>query len=686
MTPPPTGLPRTSRIPYGGDYNPEQWPEKVWEEDYRAFDLAHIDTVTVGVFVWSVTQPAEDTHDFSVLQQILDRAHAEGRQVCLATGTGGLPPWMARKYPEVCRTDFEGRRHVYGQRHNACPSSPAYRRLAAAMADQVARRFADHPAVIAWHVNNEYGGACYCDLCAGEFRTWLRERYGSLERLNDAWNATFWSHRFTDWEEVVPPNALSEHWRGPDHTAFQGITLDYLRFTSDNLLRTYREEKDAIRAHSDLPVTTNFMGMYRPIDYHRWAEHLDFASWDNYPPDDRSASRMALTHGLMRGLKDGQPFWLMEQTPTVTASRDVNFVKRPGIMRLWSWQAVAHGADAVLFFQMRHSKGACEKYHGAVLNHAGRTDTRTFLEVAGLGAELAKVGDGILGARTPARVAVLFDWDSWWATEISDGPNRNLKYQRTLIDHHRSLWEAGAQVDVVPVTADLSRYDVVVAPLLHMVKGDLAERLEAVARRGGTVVSGVMSGRVDEDDNAFLMDVPGPLGALFGVRVDETDAQAPGVTNPVTLGDGAGGDVVSASHTVFDLVIPQGAEVVGTYGSDFYAGTAAVTRHRVGDGEAWYLGACLDQAGLDWVLRRVLDRHGLVGPYADAVGLEHATREVDGRRYDFLLHHGDEPVEVTAHADGTDLLTGRRIARGETLTFAPTDVVVLEGSGYGRAS
>jgi beta-galactosidase len=673
-------LPRTARIPYGGDYNPEQWAEPVWDEDHRAFDLAHIDTLTVGVFVWSLTQPAEEVYDLEVLERILDRAHAEGRQVCLATGTGAVPPWMARTYPEVCRTDFEGRRHVYGQRHNACPSSPAYRRLAAALAGRVAERFADHPAVVAWHVNNEYGGACYCKLCAGEFRAWLRERYTTLDRLNDAWNAVFWSHRFTDWDEIVPPNALSEHWRGPDHTAFQGITLDYLRFTSDNLLRTFREEKDAIRRWSDLPVTTNFMGMYRPIDYHRWSEHLDFASWDNYPPDEKSASRMALTHGLMRGLKDGQPFWLMEQTPTVTASRDVNFVKRPGIMRLWSWQAVAHGADAVLFFQMRHSRGACEKYHGAVLNHAGRTDTRPFREVEALGREIEGLGAATLGARTPARVAVLFDWDSWWALEISDGPNRNLKYQRTLVEYHRSLWEAGAQVDVVPVTADLSRYDVVVAPLLHMVKGDLAERLEAVAERGGTVVTTVMSGRVDENDNAFLADVPGPLGRLLGVLVDETDAQAPEVRNPVRLvdPDGVGVDVVSASHTVFDLVLPQGAETVGTYGADFYAGTAAVTRNRFGAGEAWYLGTCLDSEGLDWVMRRVLARHDLVGPYADVAGLEHAIREVDGRRYDFLLHHGEKAVDVEVHADGTDLLTGRRLTRGQTLTVEPTDVVVLE--------
>lgn len=692
-------LPATSRVPYGGDYNPEQWPPEVWDADHAAFTAARIDTLTIGVFAWSLTQPDEGTYDLAVLERAVERAHAEGRQVCLATGTGALPPWLATRHPEVNRTDFEGRRHVYGQRHNACPSSPVYRRSAAALARQVARRFGDHPAVVAWHVGNEYGGACYCDLCAVEFRYWLRERYGDLDRLNDAWGTTFWSHRFGDWAQVVPPNALSEHWRGPDRTAFQGITLDYLRFTSDNLLRTFREEKAAIRAHSDRPVTTNFMGLYRPVDYHRWADDLDFVSWDNYPPDHDSAARMALAHDLMRGLKGGQPFWLMEQTPSTTASRDVNPVKRPGVLRLWSWQAVAHGADAVLYFQMRQSRAACEKDHGAVLGHAGRTDTRVFREVAALGAELERVGDVVLGARTPARTALLFDWDSWWALEIWDGPNRHVRYLDVVTAYHRALWSAGAQLDVVPVTADLAAYDVVVAPALHLVGGDLADRLADVVARGGTLVTTALSGRADEDDRAFLADVPGPLARLVGVRVDETDAQPPGVANPVALAlPGEPGPVAAAASLVLELVVPDdGTDVVGRYGADFYAGTAAVTRRRhagdgsagTGDGEAWYVGTLLDQPGVDWVVRRALERHGLVGPYADAPGVELAVREGPAGRVELVLHHGAEPVEVAAHAAGSDLLTGRAVRAGEALRLAPGDVVVLlrtDPDAAGRAA
>ncbi|MEV4762248.1 beta-galactosidase [Micromonospora chokoriensis] len=672
-------LPVTAKVPFGGDYNPEQWPEDVWKQDHRLFDSARIDLLTLGVFDWALTQPAEDVYDFSLLDRIVERAAAEGRGICLATGTGAHPAWLAKAYPEVTRTDFEGRKRRFGQRHNSCPSSPVYRRLSVELARRVARRYADTPAVVAWHVGNEYGGACYCELCAAGFRGWLRNRYGTLDDLNAAWYTTVWSHTFTDWDQIEPPSALTEHWRGPDHTAFQGITLDYLRFSSDAMLTNFHDEKAAIRECSPtLPVTTNFMGMYRPIDYHRWAAHLDFASWDNYPPDDESAARMALTHDLMRGLKGGQPFWLMEQSPGVTACRDVNPLKRPGLMRLWSWQAVAHGADAVLFFQLRASRGASEKYHGAVIGHAGRSDTRVFREVAELGAELDRLGSASLGARTPARVALLFDWDSWWALEISDGPSRLVRYQEVVLAYHRALWDAGVDLDVVAVTADLSGYDVVVAPALHMLKGDLPQRLEDVAARGGSVLTTYLSGRVDENDQAFLMDVPGPLGQLMGVRVDEWDARGPEVVNPVRLGDGAGPVDVEA-RLLFELVIPQGAQVVGTYQADFYAGTPAVTRNSFGAGDGWYVAAGLDQEGVSWVVRQVLARHDVLGPYPDVADLESAVRVApDGSRLLFLLNHRADPVEVTARRGGVDLLTGDRTVTGSTVRLPAYGVVVLK--------
>ncbi|UFU03491.1 beta-galactosidase [Ruania suaedae] len=675
--------PRTSKILYGGDYSPEQWTSEVWEADDAAFDQARIDTLTLGVFTWSLLQPGEDTYDFTALDTAVERAVARGRTLVLATATGAMPPWLGHTYPEVNRVDFEGRRHSYGQRHNHCPSSPVFQRLSTALAERIAERYAGTPGLVAWHVGNEYGGpdgSCYCDLCGEAYRGWLAERYGSLEALNEAWNTTFWSHRYSDFAQIQVPNALSEHWKGPNHTAFQGNTLDYRRFMSEALLANYRAEKERIRRHdTETPVTTNFMGAFRPLDYHRWSEELDFASWDNYPPGRDQHVRMAFTHDLMRGLKDGTPFWVMEQTPTITASRGVNPVKRPGVLGLWSWQGIAHGADAMLYFQMRASRGACEKFHGAVLDHAGRTDTRPFREIAALGDELERLGDAVLGARTPARVALIFDWDNWWTTEMTDGLNRNVSYLATALRYYGAVHAAGADVDVVPMTADLSGYDVVLAPLLHLLKGDVAERLHAVATRGGTVVTSFWAGRVDESTNAYPMDAPGPLAPTFGLRVEEIDSAEPGVTNPVTLSLRAG-EVVSPADQVMELIVTEGADVVGIYGSDFYAGTPAVTRHRVGEGAGWYIGAGLEAAGLGAIMHEILDGYGLVGPYAGR--LEHAVREREAgggrRRVHFLLHHGETTAEVTAHVGGIDLLTGENVQAGQVLRFEPAGVLVLQ--------
>ncbi|MFI1503987.1 beta-galactosidase [Streptomyces sp. NPDC020597] len=678
MTAPRTGddgrLPHTGRIPYGGDYNPEQWPDEIHDEDHRLFTLAGVDTLTVGVFSWSLTQTAENDYDFTILDRVLDRVAAEGRQVCLATGTAALPPWLAKKYPEVNRTDFEGRRHRYGQRHNFCPSSAEYRRLSTALAGRLAERYAAHPALLAWHINNEYGGACYCERCGDAFRVWLRARHGTLDALNDAWWTAFWSHRFTDWDEIEPPSALTEHWRGPDHTAFQGITLDYRRFMTDALLGCFTAEKEAIRAHDpDTPVTTNLMGAYQPLDYHRWAPQLDFASWDNYPPLDAPPTRPALGHDLMRGLKGGAPFWLMEQTPSTTACRDVNPLRRPGELRLATWQAIAHGADAALYFQMRAPRGACEKYHGAVIGHAGRDDTRVFREVASLGEELRALGPLTLGGRTPARTALLFDWASWWALEISDGPSRLVRYTDVVHAYYRAAREAGVDVDVVAVTADLTPYDVVLAPVLHLVGADLASRLEEVARRGGTVLATFLTARSDAHDRAFLTDVPGPLAPLLGIRVDEWDARPADVENPVRFTR-----FTARARLVFEIVRLRGAEAVARYESDFYAGAPAVTRNGHGAGQAWYVATALDQPGVDHVVRSVLARHDLIGPHAAHRDVESATRITpDGTRLLFLLNHGAEHARLTAHAAATDVLTGKRHDRGGTLVLDPRGVAVL---------
>ena len=339
----------------------------------------------------------------------------------------------------------------FGSRHNSCQNSPTYQKYSVLLAKKLAERYGERECVIGWHICNEYGGECYCENCEKQFRVWLKEKYGTIEEVNKAWDTSFWGHTFYDWDEIVLPNMLSEHFE-PDRTTFQGISLDYRRFNSEGMLKCYQAEAAAIRSVvPDAKITTNLMGFYKPLDYQMWAKSMDFISWDNYPANEDPYSRIAMNHDLMRGIKGRQPFVLMEQTPSVTNWLAYNALKRPGVMRLWSYQAMAHGADAVLFFQMRRSIGACEKYHGAVIDHVGTENTRAFREISQLGKELQQLGDKTLGARSRAKAAILVDWDNWWAIEYSAGPSRDLKYLDEVFLYYRALEEQNYAVDIIGV-------------------------------------------------------------------------------------------------------------------------------------------------------------------------------------------------------------------------------------------
>lgn len=379
------------RILYGGDYNPTQWPKEIWTEDMHLFRDAGINSVTINVFSWAKIQPAEDTYHFDELDEIIAMLSNENYDIVLATSTAALPAWMVKRYPEVMRTDYEGRHHKFGQRHNACPNSLVYQKFACRMAEKLAERYGGNKHVVCWHINNEYGGECFCENCEKAFRVWLKQKYRTIEALNKAWNLEFWGHTIYDWDEIVLPNALSEG-LGPDKTAFAGISIDYRRFNSDSMLENFKMERDAIRRFDpDTPITTNLMGTYKNLDYFKWAKEMDVVSWDNYPAYNTPWSMVAMSHDLMRGLK-GRPFMLMEQTPSQQNWQPYNSLKKPGQMRAQSYQTLAHGADTIQFFQLRRSVGGCEKFHGAVIEHVGTKNTRVFREVAELGRELSALG------------------------------------------------------------------------------------------------------------------------------------------------------------------------------------------------------------------------------------------------------------------------------------------------------
>lgn len=660
------------RILYGGDYNPNQWEREIWDEDIRIFKEAEINSATVNVFSWAKIQPSEEQYDFSELDDIIDMLSRENYDIVLATSTAALPAWMVKRYPEVARTDYEGRHHKFGQRHNACPNSPVYQKFASRLASQLAKRYADNEHIVCWHINNEYGGECFCENCEKEFRVWLRKKYQTIAKLNKAWNLEFWGHTVYDWDEIVLPNALSEGLDG-DKTAFAGISIDYRRFMSDSMLNNYMMEREAVRSYDKKHlITTNLMGTYKGLDYFKWAKEMDIVSWDNYPAYDTPWSQTAMCHDLMRGLKDA-PFMLMEQTPSQQNWQKYNSLKRPGQMRAQSYQTIAHGADTIQFFQLRRSVGGCEKFHGAVIGHVGTENTRVFREVKQLGEELKSLGTATLGSVNEAEVGIIFDWDNYWALEYTSGPSVDLTYVKHIHQYYKFFYDNNIPVNLIPFDADFSRYKAVVAPVLYMVKEGMQTALETFVENGGVLLTTYMSGIVDQSDNVHLGGYPGPLRKLAGVWAEEIDALSPEQSNEVVFADGT----KQSCGLVCDLLHLEGAECLAEYGCDFYAGMPAVTRNHFGKGTVYYVGTNMETAGLDKVLEMAAADAGAAPLIGEKTELEITCRKTEECSYYFVINFKDNPLKVPSSLVGKkDILTGEKVQDGEMM--AKYDVKIVQ--------
>lgn len=660
-----------NRILYGGDYNPNQWGREVWHQDMELFRHAHINSATINVFSWAKIQPAEHVYDFRELDDMVDMLSRENYDIVLATSTAALPAWMFKRYPEVARTDFDGRRHKFGQRHNACPNSLAYQDFARRLTRKLAERYGGNEHIKVWHINNEYGGECFCENCEKAFRVWLKDHYGTISVLNKAWNMEFWGHTVYDWDEIVLPNALSE---GIDYenTAFAGISIDYRRFMSDSILNNFKMERDAIReVDSRTLVTTNLMGTYKYLDYFKWAKEMDVVSWDCYPAYDTPWSMVAMQHDLMRGLK-GKPFMLMEQTPSQQNWQPYNSLKRPGQMRAQSYQTIAHGADAILFFQLRRSIGACEKFHGAVIGHAGTDNTRVFREVSRLGEELECLGGLILGADSCGDVGIVFDWENYWALEYTSGPNKDLRYVEQIHQYYQYFYKHNIPVDMVSAYGDFSRYKVLMAPVLYMVKPEMKEQLEKYVKAGGVLVTGFMSGIVDASDNVHLGGYPGPLREMAGIWVEEIDALPPGTENQLTFADGTEGTCTM----LCDLIHLEGAVSLADYSSDFYAGMPAVTKNPYGQGQVYYVGAALDEGTCNKVMDRVVAEAPVYRTVKEETLLEVTGRVKDGVHYYFVMNFTGQDLPLPEELEGKkELLSGVSVER--QLMLKPYDVLLL---------
>lgn len=669
-----------TRFLHGGDYNPDQWlayPE-VLKQDLLLMQQAHTNTFSLGIFAWSALEPTEGQFEFAWLDQVMDDIAAFGGNVILATPSGARPAWMAEAYPEVLRTSEKREKCLQGGRHNHCFTSPVYREKVAIINQKLAQRYHDHPALLMWHLSNEYSGECHCELCQTAFRHWLKAKYDTLDALNHAWWGAFWSHTYTSWEQIQSPSPLGE-------TMVHGLNLDWKRFVTDQTIDFYLHEVNAIKIYSStIPVTTNFMAdtadllPFQSLNYGEFAKHVDIVSWDCYPAWHNDwettaslASKVGFINDQYRSLKQ-QPFLIMESTPSGVNWHEFNKTKRPGMHQLSSLQFIAHGSDSNLYFQWRKSRGSSEKFHGAVVDHDGSTNNRVFQDVATVGKQLEKIKE-IKGSHKQARVAILYDWENNWALEDAQGFGLSTKrYPQTLQEHYRVFWEADIAVDIITPDHDLSHYSLVIAPMLYLITNKTIQTLQRFVANGGKLVGTYLTGCVNEYDLTYLGGWPKELAELFGIQVLETDTYYPTQRNEVVFCNQLFETKDYQTRIQLDT-----AATLGTYTQDFYAQEPACTVNDYQQGTAYFIGARTEPRFLKEFYALLIRECQLKNPFilesSPVVSVQ--TRENEEAIYVFLLNFSEQPSDVTLMKSGYELLSSREIDKKVSLAPYETKVI-----------
>ena len=648
-------------VAFGGDYNPEQWSREVWDEDIELMGRAGVTFVSVGIFSWSWLEPKEGSFEFGWLDDIMGRLAAADIAVDLATGTASPPAWFAAAHPETLPVDHEGHRLWPGSRQAWCPSSQVFTDYATRLAREMATRYGDHPALAMWHVSNEYGchnTPCFCDRCAAGFQDWLVRRYGELDVLNEAWGTAFWSQRYLNWEHILPPR-LTPTFHNP------GQLLDYHRFQSDALLGQFRAERDVLHSVSPgVPVTTNFMTLtsFRLLDYHRWAPEQDVVSTDHYvvAAHENPAAELSFSADLTRGLADGRPWILMEHSTSAVNWQPVNVAKQPGEMIRNSVAHVARGADTLGFFQWRASRAGSEKYHSALVPHAG-PNTAVFDEACRLGALAARLGE-LVGSSVEADVALLWDYEAAWVVSGPGVPSMRVDYPELALQLHGALWARGVTVDVVHPSADLQPYRLLIVPTLQLVRDENAESIAAAARAGAQVLVTYLSGIVDEDDHVRLGGYPGAFRDLLGVRVEQFRPLLEGQSRPLE----GGGEALLWSE---DLDVTS-ATALESYADN---GRPARTRNDVGTGSAWYLSYRPDPAGVAALMDELLTAAGVRAPVVAAEGVELVRRRRGEQSWLFAINHTPDAQQLSV--SGHDLVSDQPVSGGLSLASGAVAVV-----------
>lgn len=667
---------------HGGDYNPDQWLKypQVLADDLAFMKEVGANTFSVGIFAWSALEPEEGRFEFGWLDKIMDDIAGIGGNVILATPSGARPAWLSQKYPEVLRVNDRREKQLHGVRHNHCFSSPVYREKAGIINRKLAERYKNHPALLMWHASNEYSGECHCDLCQENFRKWIEKKYVTTDALNDAYWAAFWSHTYTDFSQVESPSPIGE-------SHVHALTLDWKRFVTDITIDFYKHETAPLRELTPgIPITTNFMEGYPPpqpftgFDCAKFAGELDIISWDSYPAwhndyetTEFLASKLAFVNDYFRTLKD-RPFLIMESTPSMVNWKSINRAKRPGMHMLSSVACLAHGADSIMYFQWRKSRGSWEKLHGAVIDHDNSRQNRVFKDVKAVGEMLENVRE-IKGSNTAARVALLYDVENSWALTDAQGFNReDKKYPGTLHGHYRAFWNANIPVDIITWEKDLAKYSLVVAPMLYMLNRNRMDTLKSYVAGGGTLVCTYITGVVDDNDLAYLGGFPATLREVLGINILETDTLYPKDKNAIVFDNARKYDAFDYC-TVMELC---GAQAQAVYANDFYAGSPALTCHEYGKGRAYFIGARTGDDFLSDFYGGILSGLGFADlPVQGSPGVSVQSRQNADSRYWFVMNFHEEEKKITLAKEMADLITGQQIPPGGH-TLKPYGVYILK--------
>ena len=669
------------RLLHGGDYNPDQWLDypDILKDDLRLMKLANVNTMTVGIFAWSALEPTEGNYNFEWLDKIIDDVYNQGGRVILATPSGARPAWMSEKYPEVLRTNDRREKMLHGGRHNHCFSSPIYREKTQKMNYKLAERYGNHPALIMWHVSNEYSGDCHCELCQENFRDWLKNKYKTIENVNKAWWGPFWSHTYTDWSQIESPSSIGEN-------AVHGLNLDWKRFVTDQTIDFYENEAKPLRELTpNVPITTNFMAdtddliPFQSLNYDKFSKHVDILSWDCYPAWHNDwettkdlATKVGFINDLYRSLKQ-QPFLIMECTPSGVNWHNVNKAKRPGMHTLASMQLLAHGSDSVLYFQWRKSRGSSEKFHGAVVDHDNSEENRVFKEVSQVGEILDKIKE-IKGSMKQSKVAIIYDWENDWALKDAQGFGKeSRRYPQTLQSHYKYFWDKNISVDVVTPQQDLSKYSLVVAPMMYMMTEETMDRFRDYVKNGGVLVGSYLSGLVNETDLTYLGGWPKTLQEIYGIDVKEIDTLYPKDKNSIKFGN--------ESFEVVDyctIIEAKEAEVLAKYEEDFYKNTPAITKNNLEKGKAYFIGARTNQEFLSKFYDKIVKDLDIneVEDFISEGGISIQIRENEDAKYYFVMNFTEEEKNIEIKGSYLNLISGKMMERLNLMK--PYDVYVLK--------